>query len=176
MADSENSPTCYIVELIEYARKWCRARRIILGNVWVTSVEKIWRVMLWICGLSIGVVLLCIEMMSGVIVSSLLAIIGFLTFVAFGDYLIRRNRAEPVPTFVTPMPIVTGNNCTFNPQSSRFCNANRLSFDCFTEEEAESWLKNEPNFTKRIVHSPWRAHRTRMKPKTTDKGQLGRKS
>lgn len=162
MADSENSPTCYIVEIIEYARKWCRVRRIILGNVWVTSVEKIWRVMLWICGLSIGVILLFIEMMSGVIVPSLLAIVGFLTFSAFGDYLIRRTKTEPVPTFVTPMPIVTGNKFTFNPQSSGFCNVNRLNIDCFTKEEAESWLKNEPNFTKRILHS---SRRTRMKPK-----------
>ena len=160
MADSGNSPTCYIVEFIEYARKWCRVRRIILGNVWVTSVEKIWRVMLWICGLTLGVVLLFVEMMSGVIVPSLLAIVGFLTFIAFGDYLIRRNKAEPVSTFVTPMPIVTGNNPTFNPQSSRFCNANRLNFACFTKKEAESWLKNEPNFTKRIVHSPWPTKKT----------------
>lgn len=159
MTDSEYSPTYYIVELIEYARKWCRVRRIILGNVWITNVEKIWRVILWICGLSIGVVLLFIEMMSEVTVPSLLAIVGFLTFIAFGDYLIRRNRAGPVPTFVTPMPIVTGNNCKFNPQSSRSCYANRLDFDCFTKEEAESWLKNEPNFTKPIVHFPLRGSR-----------------
>ena len=134
------------------------------------SVEKTWRVILWICGLSIGVVLLFIEMISGVILPSLLAIVGFLTFAAFGDYLIRRNKAE-VPTFVAPMPIVTENNSTFKPQSSRFCNANRLNFDCFTKEEAESWLKNEPNFTKRIVHSPRRARRTRMKPKRISKGK-----
>jgi hypothetical protein len=121
--------------------------------------------MLWICGLGIGVVLLFFEIMSGVILPSLLAIVGFLTFIAFGDYSIR-NKAEPVlSTFVTPMPIATGNNFTFNPQSSRFCNPNRLNFDCFTKEEAESWWKNEPNFTNQIVHSPWRAHRTRMKPK-----------
>jgi len=163
MADSENSPACYIVEFFEYAREWCRVRRIVLGNVWVTNVEKIWRVMLWICGLTLGVVVLFIEMMSGVILPSLLVIVGFLTFVAFGDYLIRRNKAEPVSTFVTPMPIMTGNSSTFNPQSSRFCNANRLSFDCFTKREAESWLKNEPNFKKRIVHSPWPTNKTHGK-------------
>ena len=113
------------------------------------SVEKIWRVILWTCGLGITVILLFVEVMSGVTVPSTLAIVGFLTFMAFGDYLIRRNKAEPVPTFVIPMPIATGNNfASFDPQSSGFCNANRLNFDCFTKEEAESWLKNEPNFTK----------------------------
>jgi len=165
MADSENSPTCYIVE---FARKWCRVRRIILGNVRVPSIEKTWRVILWICGLSIGVVLLFNEIFIGVIVPSLLGIVGFLSFIAFGDYLMRRNKTEPVPTF--PMPIVAGNNFTFDLQSSTFCNANRLNFDCFTKEEAESWLKNEPNFTKRIVHRPWRARRIRMKPKKTGNG------
>jgi hypothetical protein len=113
------------------------------------AAEEIWHVILWTCGLSIGVVLLLIEMMSGVTVPSVLAIVGLLTFIAFGDYLVRRNTAEPVPTFVTPMPIVTGNNVTsIDPQSSGFCKANRLNFDCFTKEEAESWLKNEPNFAK----------------------------
>jgi len=171
MADSKNSPTYHIAEFIEYGRKWCRVRRSILGNVWVTNVEKIWRVILWICGLSLGVVLLSLEMISGVIVPSVLAIVGFLAFIAFGDYSIR-NTAEPVhSTLVTPMLIGTGNNCTFNPQSSRLLNANRLNFGCFTMEEAESWLKNEPNFTKRIVHTPWRARRTRMKPKSISKGK-----
>ena len=107
---------------------------------------------LWICVLNIGVVLLFIETMSGVTVPSVIAIVGFLTFIAFGDYLRRRNEAVPLPTFYTVLPIVTGSNfMSFNPQSSTLRNANRLNFDCFTKEEAESWLKNEPNFTKRIV-------------------------
>jgi hypothetical protein len=105
-----------------------------------------------ICGLSIGGVLLFIELMSGVTVPSVLAIVGLLNLILFGGYLMRRNKAEPVRTFVTPISIVTGNGFTsFDPQSSRFCKANRLNFDCFTKEEAESWLQNEPNFAKRIV-------------------------
>lgn len=116
------------------------------------AVEKTWHVILWTCVVSIGAVLLFIEMISGVTIPSVIAIVGFLTLIAFDDYSIRRNEAEAVPTFVTPLPIVTGRNFTsFAPQSSKFSDANRLNFNCFTKDETEFWLKNEPNFKKRIV-------------------------
>ncbi|HKM78111.1 MAG TPA: hypothetical protein VJZ03_03470 [Candidatus Bathyarchaeia archaeon] len=95
------------------------------------AIEKTWHVIFWTCGLSTGVVLLFTEM-SGVTAPSVVAIVGFLTFIAFADYLIRRNKAGPVSIFATPLPIVIGNNCTsFDPQSSRFINATRLNLDNF---------------------------------------------
>jgi len=113
--------------------------------------EHIWRVILWICGLSAGAVSLFIETMT-VTVPSLVAVVGLLTLTAFVDHFTRKNEAEPVLAFVTPISVLRRIRIiSFDSQSSTFCNASRMNFDCFTNEETASWLKDEPNFNKRIV-------------------------
>ena len=105
------------------------------------TARHIWRLMLWACGLSAGVVLLFIETVSGVAVLPIVAIVGILAFSAFGIRLMQKS--ESASRIVLPIPK--------SSSKSSGIYAGRVNFDCFTKEEKVSWLRNEPNFTKRIV-------------------------
>ena len=109
--------------------------------------DHFWHMMLRICGLSIGGVLLFIETVSGITIPSVLAIVGLLNLVAIGNYLVRKNRPEQAQAFTVLLP---ARNRIYSPssQSPSLRKTNQL---CFTNEERKSWLKNEPNFSKRIA-------------------------
>ena len=94
--------------------------------------------MLWACGLSAGVVLLFIETISGLAVLPIVVIVGILVFSAFGIRLMQTRESAS---------IVGPSRSDF----SGFYRSRRVNFDYFTKEERVSWLRNEPNFMKRIV-------------------------
>ena len=106
---------------------------------------RAWRLMLWTCASAAGAVLLFTELMSGTTAVTLVAIVGLLTFIVFGDHLMQKSKA---PGTRLPISLVRS-FATFQPRSSRFRKMSR--FNCFTKDERISWLKNEPNFTKRIA-------------------------
>jgi len=110
------------------------------------STKFVWRLVLWICGLSAGAVLVFTELTTGVTAPTLGAMVGLLTITAFGDHLIQKNKARTVP--ISPL---TKGFTSFVFRSPRFRKMSRVSFECFTKDERVSWLKNEPNFTKRIA-------------------------
>ena len=104
----------------------------------------VWRLVLWTCGLTAGAILLFTELTTGIVVPTLVAMIGLLTLTTFGDHLIQKHRAAPTS-------FVRKNFTSFEFRSHKLRKSSRLNFDNFTREERMSWLKNEPNFTKRIV-------------------------
>ena len=84
-------------------------------------------------------VLLFIETISGLAVLPIVAIVGILVFSAFGIRLMQNSESG----IVAPTPS--------RSEFSGFQRSRRVNFDYFTKEERVSWLRNEPNFTKRIV-------------------------
>ena len=109
------------------------------------TARHIWRLVLWTCVLSAGAILLLIELTSGPSAPTLVAMVTLLPFAAFGDRLMQKNKVAYVP-----MSVVEKNDFTSLGFFKSY-RVSRLRFDCFTKEEKASWLKNEPNFTKRIV-------------------------
>ena len=108
------------------------------------SPKFVWRLVLWTCGLTAGAILLFTELTTGIIVPTLVAMIGLLTLTTFGDHLIQKQKAAPTSS-------ARKNFTSFKFRSHKFRKSSHLNFDNFTREERISWLKNEPNFTKRIV-------------------------
>ena len=86
-------------------------------------------------------VLLFIETVSGLAVLPIVAIVGILVFSAFGIRLMQNS--ESASRIVAPIPS--------RSEFSGFYRSRRVNFDYFTKEERVYWLRNEPNFMKRIV-------------------------